>query len=187
MQRQAMMREEREQRLGHNADKMLEVIHISYHKKSEMQIHLLMQYLSILKTQLPSMPHHHLSTVLFSPSHENLLLMGHNQLLAGLTFYRIQGKRAFELSLMAASESSKGYGAMLVNHLKSTCHFMQLWRKYGRLALLPRMPMIARLASTKKWAFRLFSTLRIRYWERRSSVTARSCRLESVPRLIMGN
>lgn len=97
---------------------MPEVIHISYHKKTETQIHLLMQYLSILKTQLPSMPHHHLITVLFSPSHENLLLINEKHLLAGLTFYRIEGKRAFELSLMAASESSKGYGAILVNHLK---------------------------------------------------------------------
>lgn len=113
---------------------MPEVVHISYQKKSEIQIHLLMQYLSILKTQLPSMPHHHLTTVLFSPSHENLLLLNEKQLLAGLTFYRIQGKRAFELSLMAASESSKGYGAILVNHLKSKRTIMQLWRKYARLA-----------------------------------------------------
>lgn len=113
---------------------MFEVAHISYQKKSEMQIHLLMQYLSILKTQLPSMPHHHLATLLFSPSHENLLLIGHHRLLAGLTFTRIQGKRAFELSLMAASESGKGYGSILVNHLKSTSTLTQLWRKCGRSA-----------------------------------------------------
>jgi hypothetical protein len=122
-----MVPEEEEE--GHLLSPEMQLIYIPYTHRTEMHMHLLMHYLALMQTQLPNMPKHHLISVLFSPSHESILLLHERKLLAGLSFCQLQGKRVFELSLMASSQPKKGSGTYLINHLKCTYPDTQVWRK----------------------------------------------------------
>ncbi|PAA90919.1 hypothetical protein BOX15_Mlig015281g1 [Macrostomum lignano] len=104
---------------------------LSHRPESRTQLWLL-QLLNVFALQLPRMPKEYIARLVFDPKHKNLVLVKRDQVSGGICFrmFPTQGFTEIVFCAVIFNEQVKGYGTLLMNHLKdyhvqhNTLHFL---------------------------------------------------------------
>lgn len=105
------------------------ILHTPFQLNTAKHMETLMNYVWLLRKKIPSMPNSHIIEVLYSSTHESIILCHSRQVLGGLTFHQLEAKPVIELCLMASNQVRQGSGSFLVNYLKSSNISKQHWRR----------------------------------------------------------